>query len=181
MEPPKIRRLDRNALWDYALKILGGRAYSVNEMRTKLLRRAEHAEDASGILVKLNEYGYLDDKRFAEGFAAARLENQRFGRTRVVQDLRQRRIAPAVVAHSVEKVYQDVDETALIEEWIRRKYRLAPREALFQEDKDLASAYRRLLHAGFRSGDVVKVLKRFAQNPDLLDSFEAPEEPLEDA
>ena len=74
------------------------------------------------------------------------------------------------------KVYEDVDEQTLIDEWIRRKYRLAVREGLFAEDKDLAAAYRRLLRAGFRTGEIVRALKKFARNPELLDSFEPPEE-----
>ena len=44
----------------------------------------------------------------------------------------------------------------------------------------MASAYRRLLRAGFRSGTIVKVLKKFARDPDLLDGFEPPEEPAEE-
>jgi SOS response regulatory protein OraA/RecX len=60
----------------------------------------------------------------------------------------------------------------MIEDWIRRKYRNAERESLFQEDKDLAAAYRRLARAGFRTSDIVRVLKRFAKNPELLDSLE---------
>ena len=81
-----------------------------------------------------------------------------------------------VYKRQVEKVYQAVDEEALIEEWIRRKYRTATREGLFGEQKDLAAAYGRLARAGFRSGEILKVLKRFAKNPDLLDGFEAPQE-----
>ena len=80
----------------------------------------------------------------------------------------------------MQQVYQDVDEDALIEEWIRRKYRMAPREGLFRDQKDLAAAYRRLLRAGFRTGSIVKALKRFAKDPDLLDGFEPPEESSEE-
>jgi hypothetical protein len=40
----------------------------------------------------------------------------------------------------------------------------------------LASAYRKLLRAGFSSGNIVSALKRFARNPDLLDQWEPPEE-----
>jgi len=40
----------------------------------------------------------------------------------------------------------------------------------------MASAYRRLLRAGFRSAVIVRVLKKFARDPDLLDGFEPPEE-----
>lgn len=176
MEERKIRLRDAEGLWAYALKILGGRAYSTGELREKLRRRAEKAGDVDDILARLKESGYLDDRRFAEGYAAARLSNEKHGRTRVIQDLRQHRIAPGLAERTVKEVYKDIDEEALIEEWIRRKYRLATREGLFAEDKDMAAAYRRLLRAGFRTGEIVKVLKRFARNPELLDSFEPPEE-----
>jgi regulatory protein len=180
MPAPKPRRYDRAGLWTYALRTLGSRAQSTAELRTKLLRRAERAEDVEDVLAQLREHGYLDDSRFAENFAAARLDNQKFGKGRVLRDLRHRRVAATVSEKTVEKVYRDVEETRLIEEWIRRKYRNAPREGLFQEDKDLASAYRRLLHAGFRSGDIITVLKRIAKDPDRLDLFEPPDEAMED-
>jgi regulatory protein len=176
MQERKVRRLDAAALWEYALKALAGRAHSAGELREKLRRRADRAGDIEDVLARLKEHGYLNDQRYAEGFASARLSNDRQGRTRVIRDLRQHRVAPALAERTVQKVYQDVDEVALIEDWIRRKYRTAQREGLFQEDKDLASAYRRLTHAGFRTGEILKVLKRFARNPELLDGFEPPEE-----
>jgi regulatory protein len=169
------KRLNSEALWDYALKALGSRAQSSGQLREKLRRRAESDADIDAVLARLKERGYLDDRRFAEGFAAARLSREKFGRARVIQDLRQRRVAPTLAENTVQKVYEEVDEPALIEDWIRRKYRLAPRENLFKEDKDLAAAYRRLMRAGFRTGEIITVLKRFAKNPDLLDAIEGGE------
>jgi regulatory protein len=176
MQNHKNRVLDADGLWGYALKVLGGRACSTGELREKLGRRAEHAADIDTTISRLKELGYLNDQRFAEGFAASRLAGEKFGKTRVIQDLRQRRVAPALAERTVQKVYQDVDEQALIEEWIRRKYRTAPREGLFADEKDLGKAYRRLARAGFRTGEIVRALKRFAKNPDLLDGFEPPVE-----
>ncbi len=172
MEERKVRPLDSQALWGYALKVLAGRAQSTGELREKLRRRAARAEDVDDVLARLKELGYLDDRRYAESFAAARLANEKFGRGRVLRDLRQRRVAPPVAERTVESVYRDVDENALIEEWIRRKYRMADRESLFESDAELASAYRRLLRAGFRTSDIIRALKRFAKNPDLLDAIE---------
>ena len=180
MEPRTKQTLQGEALWSYALKLLGGRAHSSGELREKLRRRAARLGEVDDVLARLKDHGYLNDQRFAESYAASRLANDKFGRMRVVQDLRQRRVAPVVADRAARQVYQDVNEEALIEEWVRRKYRLAPREHLFHEDKDLAAAYRRLLRAGFRTGDIVRVLKRFAKNPDLLDTFEPPEEPAEE-
>ncbi len=176
MEERRPRLLDADALWAYALKALGGRAHSTGELREKLRRRAERVGDVDDVLARLKQDGYLDDHRFAESFASARLANDRFGRTRVIQDLRERRVAPALAEKTVREVYQDVDEQNLIEDWIRRKYRMAPREGLFETEKDMAQAYRRLLRAGFRTGEILRTLKKFSKNPDLLDGFEPPEE-----
>jgi regulatory protein len=171
-----VRTLDADELWAYALKALGGRAHSIGELRVKLSRRAATAADVDTTISRLKEVGYLDDQRYAEGFAASRLTGEKFGKTRVIQDLRQRRVAPALAERTVQKVYQDVDEQALIEDWIRRKYRTAPREGLFAGEKELASAYRKLARAGFRTGEIVRSLKKFVRNPELMDGFEPPAE-----
>jgi regulatory protein len=145
-------------------------------MRSKLRQRAERPEDVEATIGKLKEYGFLDDKRYAENFAAARLDNEGFGKQRALRDLAQRRVAPAVAEGAVEQAYTGTDETALIEAFIRRRYRNADREKLFQTDKDLASAFRRLRVAGFQTGHVIRVLKQFAANPELLDGVEIGDE-----
>ena len=177
---PKVRKrapLDAAGLWELALKTLGARACSSGELRQKLRQRAEHAADVDATLAKLKEYRYLDDRRFAESFAAARLENQRLGKRRVAQDLMRRRVAPALAEATAGKTYENVDEIALIEEFIRRKYRDKTRAGLFQDQKGLAAAYRRLARAGFNTGNIIRTLKRFAADPGLLDGFEPPSEP----
>jgi regulatory protein len=173
-------KLASGELFEFAVKALSRRAQSTAELRAKLRLRAAEESSIEEVIARLKEYGYLDDRRFAESFATARLENERFGKARTLNDLRARRVAGPVANAAVDETYRETDELKLIEEYIRKKYRSANRETLFQEDKDLAAAYRRLLRAGFRSGSVVRVLKRFAKNPELLDAIE-PEDPVEEA
>lgn len=180
MTGPKRTRKDAAALWEYALRVLAGRAHSSGELREKLRAKAERAADVDPTIARLKDYGYLNDKKFAEGFAAARLENEGLGKTRVLADLARRRVAPAVSQQTVGKVYENVDEQALAEDFVRRKFRMASRENLFQNEKQMASAYRRLVRAGFRSATTIAVLKKFAANPDLLDGFEPPGETEEE-
>jgi regulatory protein len=174
--PKPRKKLPARELFEYAVRSLARRGQSSAELRAKLRERAEDPLDIDPAIARLREYGYLDDKRFAEQFATARLENQRFGRARTLNDLRGRRVVAPIVEAAVENAYKDTNEVALVEDYIRRKFRNAPREHLFESDKDLAAAYRRLLRAGFRSGVVIPVLKRFAKNPDLLDGIEEPVE-----
>jgi regulatory protein len=169
--------LDPDRLLNVALRALGGRAYSSGELREKLRRRARSEEDVDSVLAKLKEAGYLDDRRFAENYAAARLENEGLGKMRVLRDLRQRRVAPALAEQVTERTYQDTEEAKLIEDFLRRKYRGKELKAFLSEQKNLASAYRRLRYAGFSAGQSIRVLKRFANQPEALEALESEEGP----
>src|SRR5580693_5075457 len=119
------RQLPLDQLFGYAVKKLSGRAASTGEIRTALAARALEPGDVESVIARLKDYGYLNDARFAESFASARLENEGHGQARVVRDLRQRRVAPELAQSTVSRVYSDQDEAILIEQYIRRKYRTA--------------------------------------------------------
>ncbi len=57
MAQQKLRRLDAEALWAYALRALSSRALSISELRDKLRRRAEREADVDGVLDRLKRYG----------------------------------------------------------------------------------------------------------------------------
>lgn len=171
---PKL--LAGEELMNYAVRVLGGRALSSGEMRQKLLRKAENAAEIDGVLSRLKDLGYLNDKRFADSYATARLENQGFGRMRVLRDLRQRRVAPAVAEKAVQQVFEETDEVALIESFLERKFRGRDLAATLADEKKLASAYRRLRLAGFGAGNSIRVLKRYAARAAELEDAEPPED-----
>ena len=170
-------RLSAAALWDYAVKALAARASSTGELRRKLVQKAEQASDVEDIISRLREYGYLNDRRFAESYAGFRLENQGLGKSRVLRDLRQRKVSSGLAEGAVTHIYQNVDEMQLIEAFIRRKFHpKTPLPEALQDPRQLASAYRKLIRAGFSSSNVIQALKRISKTHDLLDAFEPPEE-----
>ncbi len=152
---------------NYAARLLSGRAHTTGEMREKLRRRAARAGDVDAVLANLRRIGYLDDKRFAENFASARLENEGLGRTRVLRDLRQRHVAPKLAEEAVARTYKEQDEVVLIEAFLARKFRGRNLAVLLKEEKHLAAAWRRLRYAGFSSGNALRVLKRYADEAKL--------------
>lgn len=173
MTQRKPKLLPRDELLNLALRALGGRAHSTGELRQKLLRRAEQAGDVAAVLTKLKEAGYLDDRRFAENYASARLENEGLGKMRVLRDLRQRRVAPALAEQVTQRTYKDTQEPKLIEAFLRRKYRGKQLGEFLREEKNLAAAFRRLRYAGFSAGASIRVLKGYAQQPEILDGLES--------
>lgn len=168
--PPQS--LDREALLNVALRALGARAHSSGELKEKLRRRAQNSADVDAVLANLKDAGYLNDRRFAENYASARLQNQGLGKMRVLRDLRQRRVAPKLAEQVTEQTYRGSNEAELIEEFLRRKYRGKDLAAFLSEEKNLAAAFRRLRYAGFSAGQSIRVLKRFAKEPEVLDGLE---------
>lgn len=162
---------------EYALRLLSRRALSAGDLRVRLVRRALDPADVEQAMSRLSESGLLNDDRFAESYAAARLENQGFGKMRVLRDLRQRRVAPEIAERAVQETFRDTDEGNLVEEFLSRKYRGKNLPRFLSEEKNLLAAYRRLRFAGFSSAVSIGVLKRYAAQ---AESLEAVEEGLED-
>ena len=172
MDQRKARKLAAEALWEYALRALGGRAHSVSELREKLRRRSEQMADVEDVLVRLKRAGYLDDRKFAASYAESHLGSQGFGRGRALRDLRAKRVAPAVAELAVQEAYRDTDEVKLIESFLDRKYRKVTLKDYLAEPRHLHSAYRRLRLAGFSSANAVRVLKRYAEEAEALESLD---------
>jgi len=169
--------LDVEGLLAYAARILTARAQSISELRQKLTRRAAERSDVDEVVRRLKENGYLNDQRFAESFANWRRDNQGHGKTRVARDLMARRVAPELAKKAAETAYAGADETALIEQVLQRKFRGRNLGALLQEEKYLASAFRRLRTAGFSAGGSIKVLKRYAAEAERLEEMDQEDHP----
>jgi regulatory protein len=181
-KPKKVQKLAAEALFEFAVKALAGRASSSAELAAKLRLKAERAEDVETTIARLKELNYLDDARFAESFASARVENNGFGRMRVLSDLRGRRVSSKLADKAVSAVFEQKDEGAMIDAYIARRIpRFAAQrsgeeaEDRTARDRRLASAYRRLRRAGFRSGAILAALKRAGAPEDLEEPAEETE------
>lgn len=128
--------------------------------------------DADAVMARLKDLGLLNDRQFAENYAARRVENEGFGKMRVLADLRGRRVAGAIADQAVRKAFQGIDETELAEQFLQRKYRRTPVAEVVAETKGLAAAYRKLRTAGFSHAVSVKVLKRHAGQTEILEALE---------
>jgi regulatory protein len=166
------RRLNADHLWEYALRALGSRAMAVGELRQKLRTKAALPADVDGVVSRLRELGLVNDKQFAEHYAARRLENEGFGKARVLAGLLARRVARPVAEKAVENAFDGADEIELIERYLERKYRKKPLAEVLSDPKGLASAYRKLRAAGFSGGNSLRVLKKHTSDLEALDAME---------
>lgn len=126
------------------------------------------------VVERLKDIGYLNDQRFAESYATARIENEGFGRIRVLNDLKAHRVAGEMAEQAIERALGDKTEAELIDAFMERRMPSICAGGQIEDERKLAAAYRKLRRAGFTSGPILSALKRLAARPDVL------EEPLEE-
>lgn len=168
------RKLDASELKQYALRLLAGRALSTEELRAKLTARALEPSGIDAIVEYLRELKFLDDARFAQHYTRLRLEGDGHGRARVLRDLRQRKVAVPLAEKTVSEAFSGVDEVAMIEKYLARKFKNTDLGTYLREEKHLASAYRKLRLAGFGSANTIRVLRRYSSRADEIEESDEP-------
>jgi regulatory protein len=150
-EKARARTLQR------AVKLLAAKPRSIEELRERLLEK-EWTDEASAdyALAKLKEYGYLDDARFAFGFASYRVRQKPVGRQRLARDLQTKKVSKETADAALELVYQETPEEELIARAIEKRVRLRGKPATRQETKSL---YDYLLRLGFSYDLIIRKVR----------------------
>lgn len=141
--PEQIRR----RAFERAIKLLAARARSVAELRELLLQgRGVTATVVEEVVTRLREYGYLDDERFAFGYASSKLRQRPLGRQRLKRDLVMKKVQNAVVDETLDSVFAEVSEEELIDRAIEKRTRVRGRPKNRVQAKSL---FDHLLRQGF--------------------------------
>jgi regulatory protein len=163
--------LDEPALYDYAVKALGRRMRTVAELKRLMRSRVESGEPGEAkiehVIGRLKEQRYLNDTSYATSYARLRQENQSFGKRRVRQDLVQKGIRAEVISKTLDSAYEDVNEEELARRHLERKRIHKP-----TNEKEAARVMRMLVRAGFSTGVIFRILKKWDVDDEALASLE---------
>ena len=162
-----------NDLYEYALAALARRMRSVVELKRLLRQRVDIESELGRTLVelvvrRLKDQGYLDDAKYAAAYSAFRRDNEKFGRRRVITDLKVKGIVGEVLEKAVDASFAEVDEEKQAREYLRRKRLEKP-----ADKKQAARVFRQLLRAGFSSPTIFKILRQWDLDEETLSGFES--------
>jgi regulatory protein len=170
------RRLETEAeLYDYAIGALTRRMRSVAELKRLLRRRVESETETGQTLVelvirRLKDQGYLNDAKYAAAYSALRRDNEKFGRRRVMIDLKAKGVHPEVLEQAVQSSFAEVDEEKQAREYLRRKRLEKPANR-----QQAARILRQLTRAGFTSRTIFQILRQWDVDEDMLGEVEREE------
>jgi len=170
---PRPRKTEsEDELYQYAVGALGRRMRSTAELK-RLLRRKVEAETEYGqtlvelVIRRLKDRGYLNDAKYAAAYSSFRRDNERFGRMRVITDLKTKGVHGEVIEKAVADTYDEVNDEKQAREYLRRKRLLKPKD-----QKQAARVFRQLLRAGFGFKTIFGILKKWDVDAETLSALE---------
>ncbi len=166
---PKI--YDEEMLYEYAVGALGRQMRTVAQIKRLMRNRVStqpHAELLVEVVVaRLKQHKYLNDSNYAESYTRLRKENEKFGRMRIVQDLKIKGVHNDIIESAVGAAYENVDEEELAREFLRRKRIVKP-----VGQKQAARIFRTLVRAGFGSRIIFRILKTWDVDDETISALE---------
>jgi len=166
---------DEASLYEYAVRALGRRMRTVAELKRLLRQKVEQSELGDllveTVIAKLKEQRYLNDTSYAATYSSLRKENDRFGRRRVISDLKQRGVHDDIIEKTVSSAYADTNEEQLARAFVARKRLKKP-----TSEKEAARIFRTMMRAGFGTRTIIAILKKWDVEDDVLTALEAESE-----
>jgi len=167
---PKI--YDEAMLYEYAVGALGRKMRTVAELKRLMRERVKTQFDGELLVevvaAKLKEEKYLNDTNYAESYSRFRKENEKFGRMRVVQDLKAKGVHGDIIEKTVGAAYEDVNEEQLAREYLQRKRIAKP-----TTQRDAAKVFRSLTRGGFASRVIFRILKMWEVDDETISALES--------
>src|SRR5712691_15722 len=112
----------RERTFQRAVKLLAAKPRSIAELRERLMQgRGANKAEVETVIARLCEYGYLDDERFAFGYASLKVRQRPVGRRRLQRDLRMKKVDPAVAVEALDLVFAETSEEELIDSAIEKR------------------------------------------------------------
>jgi regulatory protein len=152
---------DPPALYEYAVGALSRRMRSVAELKRLLRQKNIEGDDREAAIEAVIRK--LKDRK----------SNEKFGKLRVITDLKHKGVHGEVIEKAISAVYDDVNEEQLAREHLLRKRMKKP-----ATQKESARVYRALARAGFSSRVIFKVLKQWEVDEETLTALSEETEEL---
>ena len=145
---------------------------SVAELKRVMRLRVDMETEIGQTLVelvvrKLKDQGYLNDAKYAAAYSAYRRDNEKFGRRRVITDLKAKGVVGEILERAVGDTFAEIDDEKQAREYLRRKRFNKP-----QDKKQAARIFRQLMRAGFASKTIFKILRKWDVDEETLTAFE---------
>ena len=123
------------------------------------------------VIARLKDHKYLNDSHYAATYSSYRKDNEKFGRRRIVTELKIKGVHGEVLEKAVDSVFSEVNEEKQARAYLLRKRLQKPKDK-----KQAARIFRQLVRAGFTSKTIFAILRKWDIEEETLTQFEGESE-----
>lgn len=138
----------------FALKLLGMRSHSMEELRRKLRKKGFEEESTGQVIEQLCMKGLLDDRDFGEQMIGSRTKRKPSGKMKLGAELRRKGVPESMIV----ELLREVDTGALCMQAAERKFALLHGPSEASRKKKLESFLR---NRGFAWQEIRETLERY--------------------
>jgi len=151
----------RERTMNRAVKLLAAKPRSIGELRERLLEKSwTSREIVDGVIEKLADYKYVDDKQFAHNLAISKLRQKPQGKRRLQQSMSQKKLDKEVVDEAIAAAFEKLPEAELIDQAIEKRLRL---KGFPETREDQKKFYDHLLRQGFSYDLIISKMSEIAK------------------
>lgn len=99
---------------DYALKLIAIKDRTEKELRTKLKEKNFDEIQIEETVSFLNEYGYINDNRYAEHFTNDAINLKKWGKARVRTELLRKGVDRDIIDSVIEEAFSELEQDRLL-------------------------------------------------------------------
>jgi regulatory protein len=170
---PRLKKTydSEDALYNYAVRALSRKMRTVAELK-RLMRPRVPDGELGELLVeivirRLKDQKYLNDASYAAAYSSFRRDNEKFGRRRIITDLKVKGVHGDVIDKAIEETFCGINEEEQARAFLKRKRLQKP-----ADNKQAARIFRTLIRAGFGAGVSVRILKNWDVGDEVLTALQ---------
>lgn len=122
MKSRNTETLTPDQAYQHVLRLLTGRDYTVAAICRKLAARGVAEQDVEAVIHRIQREGWLDDRRYAERFAASAVASGRYYGARLRLEMRRRGFSADVVNDTLTPLLAEHDELSEVRGAVERRY-----------------------------------------------------------
>lgn len=149
---------------DYALYLIEFRDRTEKELREKLTAKGYSEEQIEDTTEFLKNYGYLDDKRFAEHFIHDAINLKKWGKIRIRTELLRKGIDRETVEFAIEDAFVEIDEDCVLNEMKKRFS-----NSDFSNMKERTRIFNFFMRRGFTPDEIKGAMNKMSSFRDITD------------
>ncbi len=148
---------------DYALRLIEFRDRTEKELRDKLKEKGYEENSIEDEIEFLKNYGYINDKRFAEHFTHDAVNLKKWGKIRIRMELTRKGVDREIIDNTIEDVFSEMEDNLVLSQMQTRF-----KSSDFSNIKERTRIFNFFMRRGFSTEEIKGAMNKMCSFDDII-------------